>query len=296
MKILILGGDGMLGHQLLLAWQKRHQVRVTLRQSSDAYRQHGIFNADNSYFNVDVRNMNELLEICTTFRPEAIVNAVGIVKQRPTAKEVIPSLEINAMLPHRLALLAQTISARLIHMSTDCVFTGSKGNYTEQDLPDAADLYGRSKLLGEVDMPGCVTLRTSIIGLELANKKSLIEWFLAQRGKIKGFARAIYSGVTTLEMSRIIERVLLQHSNLQGLWHVAANPIDKFSLLQKLKEDLDRTDVDIEPDHQFICDRSLNAERFCKATGYIAPSWDAMISELADQVKTRNSTMLCKNV
>lgn len=290
MRILILGGDGMLGHQLLLSWQKRHDVKVTLRQASQAYKKYQIFDNDNAFYNIDVRNINDIMEIASIYRPDAIVNAVGIVKQRPTAKEVIPSIEINSLLPHRLALIAQMVNARLIHMSTDCVFTGNKGHYTEQDLPDAADLYGRSKLMGEVDMPGCVTLRTSIIGLELANKKSLIEWFLAQRGTIKGFKRAIYTGLTTIEMGRVIEKVLTSPVKLQGTWQVASDPIDKFTLLSLLKDKLGRDDITIDPDQEFHCDRSLIATRFNQAVGYVPPSWDKMLDELAQQVRQKYFT------
>jgi dTDP-4-dehydrorhamnose reductase len=176
-----------------------------------------------------------------------------------------------------------------VHMSTDCVFSGSKGMYLETDFEDAADLYGRSKLLGEVDTPHSITLRTSIIGLELSRKKSLIEWFLAQRGSIKGYSKVIYSGFTTIEMARIIEMLLLEQPTLSGVWHVASAPISKFDLLVELATILNRSDIEIEQDDTFVCDRSLDASQFGHATGYHAPNWHQMLGELAEQIQERNA-------
>ena len=174
MRILILGGDGMLGHQLLRHFESRFETRVTLRQDLASYSKYGLFHAGNSYTGIDVRSTERLIEALSDFRPQAVVNAVGIVKQRATEKESIASLEINALLPQRLAVLCRMMGAHLVHMSTDCVFKGTKGSYTEDDISDATDLYGRSKFLGEVNGEGCITLRTSIVGLELARKTSLI--------------------------------------------------------------------------------------------------------------------------
>lgn len=289
MKILILGGDGMLGHQLLESWHHRHEVRVTLRADQEHYAHYGLFDKANAFYGIDVRDFETITSVVRNFQPEAIVNAVGIVKQRSEAYDAILSLEVNALLPHRLAQLCGELGARLIHMSTDCVFSGSKGMYTEDDLEDARDLYGRSKLLGEVHDTQAVTLRTSIIGLELARKKSLIEWFLAQEGEMKGFTGAIYSGFTTLEMARVIEKVLLDHKDISGLWHVASEPISKFELLSKLTEYMGRKDIRLLPDSGFSCERSLNASRFNQATGYRPPSWDEMLSEQAVQIGERSA-------
>ena len=186
MRLLILGGDGMLGHQLLKSLAPRHEVRVTLRQDMEAYAAYQLFDNANSYTGIDVRSLERLAEVLADFRPEAVINAVGIVKQRPTAKESIPSLEINSLLPHRLAVLCKAIGARLIHLSTDCIFSGKKGNYQESDPSDAEDLYGKTKFLGETQENHCLTLRTSIIGRELSRNKSLLEWFLAQRRHNQG--------------------------------------------------------------------------------------------------------------
>jgi dTDP-4-dehydrorhamnose reductase len=252
-----------------------------------AYEGYGLFDRGNSYPEVDARDEDRLLEVMADFRPEAVVNAVGIVKQRESAKAAIPSLEINALLPHRLARLCEVVGARLLHMSTDCVFSGRQGGYTEEDVSDAEDLYGRTKFLGEVAEPGCITLRTSIIGLELARKGGLIEWFLAQKGEVRGFTHAIYTGLTTAEMSRVIESVLMEHPDLSGVWQVASEPINKYDLLIRLAEVLGREDIRIVPDGSVKTDRSLSGLAFEKATGYHAPEWDDMLQELGDEVRKR---------
>ena len=287
MRILILGGDGMLGHRLLMHLQDRHETKVTLRRELAANERYGLFTLENSYWSVEAKDTERLLEVMGDFRPEAVVNAVGIVKQRGAAKEAIPSLEINALLPHRLALLCRAVGARLVHLSTDCVFSGRKGNYTEGDVADAEDLYGRTKLLGEVTDAGCITLRTSIIGLELSRRTGLIEWFLAQRGEIRGFTKAIYTGLTTAEMSHVIERVLVEHPHLSGVWQVASEPINKYDLLVRFSEVLGRDDVRIVPDDTVSIDRSLLPVAFERATGYSAPGWNEMLKELGAEVRQR---------
>ncbi|MCE1227128.1 MAG: SDR family oxidoreductase [Geobacteraceae bacterium] len=282
MRLLILGGDGMLGHQLLKSLASNHEVMVTLRQDQEAYSCTNIFSAHNSFFGIDVRSFDRLTEVCADFKPHAIINAVGIVKQRPTAKESIPSLEVNALLPHRLAVLCKVMGSRLIHFSTDCIFSGSKGNYLENDSSDAEDLYGKTKYLGELHEKHCLTLRTSIIGCELFRKKSLFEWFMGQEGTIKGFRKAIYNGFTTIEMARIISMMLTRHPNINGVWHVSSEPIDKYALLQLFKTKTGKQ-IEIVADDSFVCDRSLDSNRFRKTVGYTPPTWEAMITELAKE-------------
>jgi dTDP-4-dehydrorhamnose reductase len=278
-RILILGGDGMLGHQLLTHLQPRHDVRCTLRQDLSAYNGLGLFNTQNAYAGIDVRTLERLVEVLADFRPEAVVNCIGIVKQRSTAKESIPSLEINSLLPHRLAVLCKAIGARLVHLSTDCVFNGKKGNYLESDISDAEDLYGKTKFLGEVHDEICLTLRTSIIGWELSRHKSLLDWFLAQKGSVKGFKNAIYTGFTTLEMGRIIEKMLMDYPEAHGIYQVSTEPINKYELLLLFREKLGH-DIEILPEETFYCDRSLDSTRFRKEFNYSPPSWPAMIEEL----------------
>ena len=284
LRILILGGDGMLGHQLLKHFAGRHEARVTLRQDAYAYERYGIFGEQNSYFGIDIRSQARVLEVMADFRPEAVINAVGIVKQRPTAKESIPSLEINSLLPHRLAIMCKAAGMRLVHVSTDCVFSGRRGGYKENDLSDAEDLYGKSKYLGEVSDNGCITLRTSIIGLELSRKESLIEWFLAQRGPVNGFTRAIYTGFTTIEFSRVIEMLLVQHPVASGVYHVSSESISKYDLLQIIKRKAELP-IEIVPDGAFHCDRSLDSTRFRREFDYTPPSWDAMVDELVKDLR-----------
>lgn len=274
----------MLGHQLLRQWQGQHEVRVTLRHDPYAYAGFGLFRPGNSYYGVDIVHTDELVGVLADFHPQAVVNAVGIVKQQSAAKENIPCIEINALFPHRLAMLCKAVGARLIHMSTDCVFSGRKGNYQESDLSDAEDLYGKSKYLGEVHETPCVTLRTSIIGTELTRKKSLVEWFLAQKGSVKGYRKAVFSGFTTIEMARIIERFLVQHPHASGLYHVSSAPISKLELLTKIKEKLELP-VQIIPDESLGIDRSLDSSRFRKEFGYMPPTWDGMLDELTNDIK-----------
>jgi dTDP-4-dehydrorhamnose reductase len=270
----------MLGHRLLADLAPRHEVKVTLRQDMAAYDAHGLFNASNTYDDVEVHSTDRLLEVVADFQPNVIINAVGIVKQRSIASESIPSLEINALLPHRLALIAASAGARLVHFSTDCVFSGREGNYSESHRPDPEDLYGYTKLLGELDAPHCVTLRTSLIGHELLRKKSLVDWFLAQRGTIRGFTRAIFSGFTTIEMSRIVEMIITKDRDLHGVWHVASEPIDKYSLLNLVKKYYGVA-TEIVPDDAFRCDRSLDSSRFRERLGYRPPPWEAMVEEMS---------------
>ena len=288
MRILIFGGDGMLGHQLWESWHARHDVWVTLRKDGPAYATRSEAFRARSLPGVDVRRLGDVVDAIAMVRPDAVINAVGIVKQRPSAKEYVPSIEVNALHPHQLARVSAAANARMVHLSTDCVFSGDKGGYVESDRPDPVDLYGRSKLLGEVsEAPNCLTLRTSIIGLELGNRGGLIEWFLAQRGRIKGFRRAIYSGLTTAEMARAIEHFLTHDPGLSGVWHLASAPIDKHALLSKLLDRLRPRDVEIVPDDAFACERSLDSTRLQARTTYRVPTWDAMLDELAESIRRR---------
>jgi dTDP-4-dehydrorhamnose reductase len=287
MRVLIFGGDGMLGHQLLRHLRGRHDVRVTLRLGREAYEAYHLFDQTTTYYGIDARQTDSLFKVIRDFRPEAVVNAIGIVKQRSDARQVIPSLEINSLLPHRLAQACQSIGARLVHFSTDCVFSGRKGYYSETDVPDADDLYGRSKLLGEVSEPHCITLRTSMIGPEISRKTGLLEWLLSQRGQtIKGFSKAIFSGFPTSELARIVERILTDLPNIHGVYHVASLPINKYDLLTLIRDCL-HLPITIEQDSTFECDRSLDASRFHRETNYSPPTWKAMINDMAYQMAER---------
>jgi dTDP-4-dehydrorhamnose reductase len=284
MRILVLGGDGMLGHQLVRQLGTHHEIYVTLRQDSRAYGCFGLFDGKRTYFGVDACSPEKLQEIVATCRPEAVINAIGVVKQRAEASDAIQSLEINSLLPHRLAMICRSAGARLVHFSTDCVFSGRRGNYMETDVSDAEDLYGRTKYLGETSAEHCLTLRTSMIGLELTRKHGLLEWFLAQRGAVRGYTKAIFSGFTTLELARIVERTLIAPVRLAGIYHVSSEPISKFDLLTMIRDALDLP-TKIEPYDDFQCDRTLDSSRFRAVLGYHPPSWKAMVDELARDIR-----------
>jgi dTDP-4-dehydrorhamnose reductase len=280
MRFLILGGDGMLGHQVFKHLSNKHDVRVTLRQEPKTYADFGLFSAENSYSRTDVLHIDRLIEVLGHCQPAVVVNAVGIVKQRPIAKEVVPSIEINALFPHKLASLCKAMNIRMIHVSTDCVFTGRKGSYKETDPSDAEDLYGKTKYLGEVNDSHCLTLRTSIIGRELSRKQGLLEWFLAQQGSVRGFKNAIFSGFTTLELSRIIEKMSVERFGKGGLYHVSSEPISKFDLLMLIKKKMG-LQIEIIPTEDPQLDRSLDSTKFRKEFNYTPPTWEEMIEELS---------------
>ena len=289
-RILILGGNGMLGHRFLYSWRDRHEVKVTLRGELSNYATFGLFDSTNSFAGVDIRDLNHLETIIRDFRPDAVVNAIGITKQRTCESNIIPTIEINALFPHLLAGLCSKHCSRMVQLSTDCIFSGRSGFYGEQAVSDAEDLYGRSKFLGEVDQPHVVTLRKSTIGLELTGSHGLVEWFMAQRGKIRGFRGAIYSGLISSELADVVETILTLHPELSGIWNISSEPISKYDLLLQLAEKLNRDDIEIEPFDDFICDRSLNSKIFRENTGYIAPSWDSMLNELVEQIEKRDSS------
>ena len=283
MRLLILGGSGMLGHQLWRGLHSQHDTWVTLRRPVADFAVHNLFDEAKAIQFDDITDDTALERALDQAKPEAVINCVGLIKQRDEASDKALTLRINAEFPHHLAKHCGKAGARLIHFSTDCVFAGTKGNYTESDPSDAADLYGQSKHQGEVSDAHSVTLRTSVIGHELGTNLALLDWFLSQQFQaVNGYTKAIYSGFTTLEMARIVDLILTQHSGLSGVWHIASEPISKFALLQLCREKLGWEGV-IEPNDEFVCDRSLNADRFNQATGYTPPSWEAMISELAQQ-------------
>jgi dTDP-4-dehydrorhamnose reductase len=256
---------------------------VTLRRPVADFAAHNLFDEAKAIQVDDITDDDALGRALGQAKPEAVINCVGLIKQRDEASDESLTRRVNAEFPHHLAKRCGEAGARLIHFSTDCVFAGTEGNYTESDPPDATDLYGQSKHRGEVADAHCVTLRTSVIGHELGTNFALLDWFLSQRGQaVSGFTKAIYSGFTTLEMARIVERILTCHTDLSGVWHVASEPISKFELLKLCQAKLGWDGV-IEPSADFVCDRSLDAGRFNQATGYSPPSWEAMISELAQQ-------------
>jgi dTDP-4-dehydrorhamnose reductase len=279
MRVLILGGNGMLGHKLCNLLPEELEVWATFRTPPQQY---SILPFDRQIHHVSVIDVHLVKELLDRLLPDAVVNAVGIVKQRDEAKNVVKSIQVNALFPHLLADLCIERNIRVIQFSTDCVFSGARGNYSEMEIPDPVDLYGRSKLLGEVNKPGILTLRTSIIGWQLNTFTSLLSWFALQRGKrIKGYRRAIYSGLSTSVLAQLIEKILLAYPDLSGIYNVASKPISKYELLLELRELLDWKDISIEPDENYICDRSLSAGLFTSHTGWNAPAWEFMLKGIA---------------
>jgi dTDP-4-dehydrorhamnose reductase len=231
--------------------------------------------------NISAQDFDRMVQAMAMVKPTVVVNCIGIIKQRAAVKDALTSIMINALFPHRLARVCQMSGTRLIHMSTDCVFSGRKGNYLESDVADAEDLYGRTKLLGEVSYDGCLTLRTSIIGRELETAYGLLEWFLAQQGQsVGGYKWAIFSGLTTQVLAEIMAQIITDHQNMQGIWHVAAEPINKLDLLSLIKQ-VYGLNIRIEPDEKVVIDRSLNADKFRQATGYVPPAWPEMIEQMS---------------
>ncbi len=277
-RVLVLGVTGMLGNAVFRVFNAdaRFEVWGTLR--SGAARSH-FPEASHARLRtgVDVLDQDSLVAALAAIKPDVVINCVGLIKQLADAKDPLTALPINAMLPHRLAKLCQLVGARLIHVSTDCVFSGSKGGYLESDVSDAEDLYGKSKYIGELtDMPHAVTLRTSIIGHELNSNYALIDWFLSQEGSVKGFSRAIFSGLPTVELARVMKDFVIPHTQLSGLYHVAAAPIAKLDLLRLVASQYGKQ-IEIRADDSLVIDRSLNGSRFSAATGYVAPAWPELI-------------------
>lgn len=281
MRILILGGSGMLGHKLVQVLEKDFEVFSTIRASFEAVATFGIFDRQRTLDNIDVTDFDALDGTIADLHPDVVVNAVGIIKQLASAEGSANMSLINSTLPQKLAAMADKQRFRLICIGTDCVFSGKKGNYTESDEPDPIDDYGRSKLLGEVSGPHCLTIRTSIIGRELGTANSLVEWFLSHRGgHVRGFTRAIYSGLPTVEFAALLVRLITKHRDLSGIYHVASVPITKYDLLRLLNDHY-AANVEIEPSDEVVIDRSLDPARFRTATGIELPDWPMMVAKMA---------------
>jgi len=282
-RVLVLGAGGMLGHKLCQClWE--HEIIGTVKKDAEFYDKYPqIFGNVTLIGGVDVLDNEKLEKTIRNVAPDVIINCIGIVKQLKEANNAFLSVAINSYLPHKLAALCAEIDSRLISISTDCVFDGARGDYSENDFSDARDLYGKSKFLGETtpEEMAAVTLRTSFIGRELTiPTHGLLEWFLAQRGKtVRGFAKAIFSGFSTIEMAKIIAMIIKDHPNICGVYQVASKPITKYNLLCLVKE-IFELDVNITRDEDFCCNRSLKMDRFVQTTGYIAPSWEEMVRQM----------------
>lgn len=283
MKIIILGATGMLGNAVfrVLSTQPDLDVWGTIRSPSAARVFDEALKAK-LIAHTDVLDQDCLIDLFRKHKPNVVINCVGLIKQFDSANDPLAVLPINALLPHRLVRLCEAVGARLIHISTDCVFSGSRGAYRETDQSDAYDLYGKSKYIGEVtDSASAITLRTSIIGHELNSQVSLIDWFLAQQGSVKGFTKAIFSGLPTVELARVIKDFVLPRPDLNGLYHVSVAPIDKYALLTLVASAYGK-DIEILQDSQLEIDRSLDSSKFRDATGYQPPTWKQLVEVMRD--------------
>jgi dTDP-4-dehydrorhamnose reductase len=272
----------MLGHQLWKTLGHEHETWVTVRKSASQFPDYPEFSKKFVRPDVDALIFDEVTRALASIQPDLVINCIGLIKQNPMVNDPLSSIRLNALLPHRVSLICRTADIRMVHISTDCVFSGKKGSYVESDQSDAEDLYGRTKYLGEVTYSHTLTLRTSIIGRELAQYKSLLEWFLSQKGKtVRGYTKVIFSGVTTIYLAKLVAKLIKDHKQLTGVYHVASPAISKHDLLCMLR-DAYKLDVKIVPDDREVSDRSLIGEKFIKATSYGYPSWADMVTELAN--------------
>jgi dTDP-4-dehydrorhamnose reductase len=287
MKVLVFGASGMIGSEMfrVLSEKKEYQVWGTLR-SADTKRFFLKDQRERLVSGIDVEKNDALVQLFALVMPDVVVNCIGLTKHHKEGSDPLLTLQLNAMLPHRIANLCAVAGTRMIHISTDCVFAGTRGNYRESDAPDARDVYGKSKHLGEVDYPHAITLRTSTIGHELQSEYGLLEWFLSQQGSCKGFNRAIFSGLPNNVFAQVVRDVVIPRPDLNGLYHVGAAPIGKYELL-KLIANAYGKEINIVRDDEFSIDRSLNSDRFFHATGYLPVSWSELINIMHSSNKTR---------
>ena len=271
----------MLGHKIIQVFAENHSVSATARSAASVQHISRFIDTKQIYTEVDAENIQTVEAVIKDAKPDVIINCIGIVKQLPTSRNVVKTLRVNSIFPHLLNEAAQNFKARLVTISTDCVFDGKKGFYNESDISNAADVYGKSKNLGEVEADNCLTVRTSIIGRELETAHSLVEWFLSNRGgSVKGFARAIYSGFPTIVLADIIRNLIERHPRLSGLYHVSSEPINKYELLCLIKKAYG-LQIEIQKDERFEIDRSLDSSRFRSETNFHPPDWTEMIERMA---------------
>lgn len=285
MRILVLGITGMLGHKAFeyFSGLKNYDTFGTLRKENDILKYFNkSINKENIFSNINALNTEGVYKIINKIKPDIILNCIGIIKQLKESKDPMLSIEINALFPHKLASFLEGTTTRLVHISTDCVFSGNKGNYFEKDVSDAKDLYGKTKFLGELNSyKNSITLRTSIIGPELKTKVSLLEWFLSQKDDINGYVNAIYSGFPTNELINIIDNYIIPNNNLYGLYNVSSSSINKFELLSLIKKEY-KKNILIKPFQGFKNDKSLNCERFMSDFKYQFKSWELMVKEMKE--------------
>jgi len=272
-KVMVFGASGMLGHKMLQVLSDDFEVSGTLRKHNSS----PLLEPYCLYEGIDAGNFSTVSKVLKDVDPDVMVNCIGIIKQLPESNDWNISHAINTEFPHKLSTYAHAHDMQLIHISTDCVFDGRNGMYNENDIPDAVDIYGRTKFAGEV--PDALTLRTSIIGREIATRHGLLEWFLSKQGtKVQGYKKSIFSGVTTNELSYLVSNLIGSGYGLSGLYHVASDPISKFDLLTLVNQYIDN--VEIEAVDGEIINRSLNGSKLRRAMGYVPQSWSDMIYDM----------------
>ena len=277
---MVVGATGTLGHRLCIEWADRFECWGTVRRPVEKPVEE-LLAPTRLIAGISAEEPGTVRSALKQARPDVVVNCVGAVKQAESGQRPIPAIRINSLFPHELAAACRESSVRMVHISTDCVFSGERGRYSEDDVPDATDIYGRSKLLGEVSGEGLLTLRTSLIGRELQSSLGLLEWLISNRGgSVKGFSRAVFSGLTTIGLAEEIGALLEDQPELEGLWHLASEPIDKLELLSMLDRKLE-LGIEIVPDRSVIVDRSLDSSRLCRATERRPRRWEEMVEVLA---------------
>jgi dTDP-4-dehydrorhamnose reductase len=279
----------MLGHRLWMYLSVRFSDTFTvIHQSREIYKEFKLFeDKEHVVDNVDAMDFSSIESVLDKLHPDFVLNCIGITKRREKANDLQASISLNSLFPHKLAQWGSDNNAQIITFSTDCVFDGQTGNYNEDSPTMGVDIYGKTKALGEIKTGDALTLRSSFIGPELSHGSELLEWFLAQSGSVKGFRNAVYSGLTTLELCRVVERILLDYPRAKGLYNVSSDPITKFDLLGLIKRKFG-LGVEIMPEDVFYCNRSLDSSRFRKEFKYAPPSWETMIDELAAVLKGGN--------
>jgi dTDP-4-dehydrorhamnose reductase len=279
-KVLVLGATGMLGNAVMRLFAVSPGIEVTgsARSASSAHLMPPLV-TDRLVYGVEMENSDCLIELFTSVKPHVVINCIGLVKQLADAGDPLLAIPINSLLPHRLAHLCKLADARFVHISTDCVFSGTRGLYSESDPSDANDLYGRSKYLGEVDYPNAITIRTSIIGHEIQGAQGLVEWFLAQNEAVNGYRKAIFSGLPTVELARVIRDLVIPNPKLCGVFHVSAEPISKFDLLTLIGQAY-KKQFNIRPDDTVVIDRSLDSSRFREVTGFRPEPWPELVRRM----------------
>ncbi len=280
MRLLIFGITGLIGSSVfrVLSDDSVYEVYGTCRNDKD---KHFFENKEKIISSIDVFSIDAIQALINNIRPNVIINCIGVTKHLPQISNYATTITVNSLWPHELAKLADDIGAKLIQVSTDCVFSGRFGNYSETDIPDAVDLYGRSKILGEVIYNNHLTVRISTIGHEISTTYGLLDWFLSQKKSCKGYSQAFFSGLPSIYFAQILSQFILPRPDLQGLYHISAEPIDKFSLLKLIALQYGKK-IHIEADESVVVNRSLNGSKFSDETGFLSLKWPELIKLMAE--------------